>query len=255
MIKFFRKIRQNLLSEGKTGKYFKYAIGEIVLVIIGILIALQLNEWNGQRIEIKTLNNNLEYIIEDLIVDKIQLLRLKGERQESVKICSNFIERYLRNQEIILDFENDGLGSILYEKKFQRRVSGFEKVESSKLFQSTEYIPLREKIDEYANEIDRLVYDETRLNYFIEEMEREMFSNGSFDDIYERHREFQKYANNKSPLPELDLLEILKGKSAFKAILLRFEDDATRFLIPQYEKIEAVGNELKLEIEKYLSEK
>jgi len=46
MIKFFRKIRQNLLSEGKTAKYLKYAIGEIVLVVIGILIALQLNNAN-----------------------------------------------------------------------------------------------------------------------------------------------------------------------------------------------------------------
>src|SRR5210317_1752205 len=46
MIKFFRKIRQNLLSEGKTGKYLKYAIGEIVLVVFGILIALQINNWN-----------------------------------------------------------------------------------------------------------------------------------------------------------------------------------------------------------------
>ncbi|MFC3879569.1 DUF6090 family protein [Algoriphagus namhaensis] len=46
MIKFFRKIRQDLLSTGKTGKYFKYAIGEIVLVVIGILIALQINNWN-----------------------------------------------------------------------------------------------------------------------------------------------------------------------------------------------------------------
>ena len=53
MIKFFRKIRQNLLSEGKTGKYFKYAIGEIVLVVIGILLALQINSWNQQRIEDK----------------------------------------------------------------------------------------------------------------------------------------------------------------------------------------------------------
>ena len=49
MIKLFRKIRQRLLSEGKTGKYFKYAIGEIVLVVIGILIALQINDWNDQR--------------------------------------------------------------------------------------------------------------------------------------------------------------------------------------------------------------
>ena len=53
MIKFFRKIRQNLLSEGKTGKYFKYAIGEILLVVIGILIALWLNNINQQRIELQ----------------------------------------------------------------------------------------------------------------------------------------------------------------------------------------------------------
>ncbi|TFV95649.1 hypothetical protein E4S40_05355 [Algoriphagus kandeliae] len=49
MIKFFRKIRQDLLSEGKTRKYLKYAIGEIVLVVIGILIALQINNWNENR--------------------------------------------------------------------------------------------------------------------------------------------------------------------------------------------------------------
>ena len=49
MIKFFRKIRQNLLSEGKTEKYVKYAFGEILLVVIGILIALQINNWNENR--------------------------------------------------------------------------------------------------------------------------------------------------------------------------------------------------------------
>jgi hypothetical protein len=49
MIKFFRKIRQKMVSEGKTGKYFKYAIGEIILVVIGILIAIQLNNFNEQK--------------------------------------------------------------------------------------------------------------------------------------------------------------------------------------------------------------
>src|SRR5210317_2112046 len=49
MIKFFRKIRQDLLIENKTGKYFKYAIGEIVLVVIGILLAIQLNEWRNDK--------------------------------------------------------------------------------------------------------------------------------------------------------------------------------------------------------------
>jgi len=43
MIKFFRKIRYDLMEKNKTAKYFKYAIGEIVLVVIGILIALQIN--------------------------------------------------------------------------------------------------------------------------------------------------------------------------------------------------------------------
>ena len=63
MIKFFRRIRQNLLLENKTSKYFKYAIGEIILVVIGILIALQINNWNESRKEkfneakiLKTLN-------------------------------------------------------------------------------------------------------------------------------------------------------------------------------------------------------
>jgi hypothetical protein len=49
MIKFFRKIRQQLLIENKFSKYLLYAIGEIVLVVIGILIALSINNWNEKR--------------------------------------------------------------------------------------------------------------------------------------------------------------------------------------------------------------
>jgi hypothetical protein len=46
LIKIFGQIRQNLLSKGKIGEYLKYAVGEIILVVIGILIALQINNWN-----------------------------------------------------------------------------------------------------------------------------------------------------------------------------------------------------------------
>ncbi|NNK79858.1 MAG: hypothetical protein HKO93_00040, partial [Flavobacteriales bacterium] len=51
MIKFFRHIRQRLLSESKFSKYLLYAIGEIVLVMVGILLALQINNWNESRKE------------------------------------------------------------------------------------------------------------------------------------------------------------------------------------------------------------
>jgi hypothetical protein len=70
MIKFFRKIRQNLLSEGKTGKYFKYAIGEIILVVIGILIALQINTWNQNLKDDKLSKDYLIRLQEDFTKDK-----------------------------------------------------------------------------------------------------------------------------------------------------------------------------------------
>ncbi|WP_353779443.1 DUF6090 family protein [Winogradskyella sp. 3972H.M.0a.05] len=49
MIKFFRHIRKSLIEKNQMGKYFKYAVGEILLVVIGILIALQINNWNEDR--------------------------------------------------------------------------------------------------------------------------------------------------------------------------------------------------------------
>ena len=61
MIKFFRKIRQRLLTENKLSKYLLYAIGEIILVVIGILLALQINNWNEnnkyRKAETQTLIN------------------------------------------------------------------------------------------------------------------------------------------------------------------------------------------------------
>nr|WP_282043657.1 DUF6090 family protein [Winogradskyella flava] len=71
MIKFFRKIRQQLIQENKMGKYFKYAIGEILLVVIGILIALQINNWNENRKSRLTEVTKLNKLLEDLKLDSI----------------------------------------------------------------------------------------------------------------------------------------------------------------------------------------
>ena len=74
MIQFFRKIRERLLNENKFSKYLLYAIGEIVLVVIGILIALQVNDWNeGQkerRVELKALSDlKREFLYNKVLLD------------------------------------------------------------------------------------------------------------------------------------------------------------------------------------------
>ena len=92
MIKFFRKIRYDLMEKNKTGKYFKYAIGEIVLVVIGILIALSINNWNENR-----KNDNVE---------QETLLSLKSDLESALvqlddKLDQNSYYRYLYS--ILLD--------------------------------------------------------------------------------------------------------------------------------------------------------
>jgi hypothetical protein len=69
MINFFRRFRQRFLSENKFSKYILYAIGEIILVVIGILIALQVNNWNESRLEQKRINQYAKSLVEDLKSD------------------------------------------------------------------------------------------------------------------------------------------------------------------------------------------
>jgi hypothetical protein len=76
MIRFFRKIRQQLLTESKFRKYLLYAIGEIALVVIGILIALSINNWNQDQMIRKTeltlldeMKNNLKADLADIDIN------------------------------------------------------------------------------------------------------------------------------------------------------------------------------------------
>lgn len=73
MIKFFRKIRQNLLTENKLGKYLAYALGEIILVVIGILIALQINNLNELSKERKLEKILLEQVCRSVVSDTTSL--------------------------------------------------------------------------------------------------------------------------------------------------------------------------------------
>src|SRR5210317_265501 len=87
MIKFFRKIRYNLMEQNKTGKYLKYAIGEIVLVMVGILLALQINNWNeGQKI-IKWEHRFLTDLKSELENNLIQLERIDKNQKLVGSAC------------------------------------------------------------------------------------------------------------------------------------------------------------------------
>jgi len=85
MIKFFRKIRQKMLSDNKFGKYLLYGIGEIILIIIGILIALQIGNWN----EIKKLRSS----------EQQYLLALKTEFNFNKVELEKIMKRNITNAE------------------------------------------------------------------------------------------------------------------------------------------------------------
>lgn len=96
MIKFFRNIRQSSLTENKFSAYFLYATGEIILVVIGILIALYINNWNNQnqqnKLEIKYLNeikNNLKADLHDLDFN----IEFNESKLQSNKVVLQYLTR------------------------------------------------------------------------------------------------------------------------------------------------------------------
>lgn len=91
MIKFFRQIRQKLIIKNKMSKYFTYALGEIVLVVIGILIALQINNWNEER-KLRLYETQL---LKQL---KVDLERNSKDLKLNIRLQKNIIE----SSEIVL---------------------------------------------------------------------------------------------------------------------------------------------------------
>jgi tetratricopeptide (TPR) repeat protein len=92
MIKFFRKIRYDLMGGNKTGTYFKYAFGEIVLVVIGILIALQINNWNENRKSDTIVKNYYNQILKDLAKDNDRIYSDLYYLESNIALHKDFVE-------------------------------------------------------------------------------------------------------------------------------------------------------------------
>ena len=109
MIKVFRKIRQNLLDENKIGKYLKYALGEILLVVIGILIALQINNWKDERKEEKEILNYIQSIKKDIQADTALFAQISNSLNEQI-VSAKYIVPVMESENPIIQ---DSLSFIL----------------------------------------------------------------------------------------------------------------------------------------------
>ncbi|WP_053992183.1 DUF6090 family protein [Mangrovimonas sp. TPBH4] len=114
MLQFYRNIRYQLAAENKAAKYLRHAIGEIILVVIGILIALQINNWNEKRklkIEEQQILNSL---LEDLKAAKKQ----SEQSITSEKLAIDQMEAALGNEKIRVSFFNTKNPNALYHNIF-----------------------------------------------------------------------------------------------------------------------------------------
>ena len=100
MITLFRRIRQKLIASGSITKYLLYALGEILLVVIGILIALQINNWNNDRIERGLELKLLTQIQSDLLTTAESITDLQSKLEVSVSSADSLLQSFREKEEV-----------------------------------------------------------------------------------------------------------------------------------------------------------
>ncbi len=135
MIKFFRKIRQKLLSENKFSKYLIYAVGEIILVVIGILIALQINSWNDNRKAKIVENKFFANVLQDLEKDKKKLGFYDRFHQKRIQYLDTLLT-YVRDPNRTMGIEKFGMyvEPLFYSVNATNYSTTFESAKSMGIF-------------------------------------------------------------------------------------------------------------------------
>ncbi|WP_088341929.1 DUF6090 family protein [Robiginitalea sediminis] len=131
MIKFFRRIRQRLLAENRFSKYLLYAIGEIVLVVIGILIALQLNNLNEARKDEVFEKEILAQIQENLASDRQALMNIESNFSNAVVASKKILQADISQQ--TQDSIHLWLGKVVQFDRFQPLTNAYEVLKSNGL--------------------------------------------------------------------------------------------------------------------------
>ena len=147
MIKLFRHIRYNIMSENKTGRYFKYAIGEIILVVVGILIALGINNWNQNRLSDKQELTYLSNLKEEL-GNNIKQLSVIDSIYSSFEKSNEEGLNLLKNNPSIYEFKTiDSLIGTMW-MTFQVTNSTYDEMLNNGSFYSLNDKALKSQIDE-----------------------------------------------------------------------------------------------------------
>ncbi|RDK87028.1 DUF6090 family protein [Marinirhabdus gelatinilytica] len=250
MLKFFRRIRQRLLSENKFSKYLLYAIGEIILVVIGILIALQINNWNTKAQETKTLNGYLNNIAENIKSDRKNLIAIRAFRDSSIvgsayfmallkkeridpKSASGYFTTYLRYSPIL-------------KESFKADVSGFESLKNSGYLSRIQGQPIEQELFEYYSLVEKLEDEETELNKLMEAMQYDMYKNNVMQQLNMFRRQFAsaELLNEQ----QKQALDKLMRYPSFVATNSR--NRGANYLIDLYSKLENVGVSIQQKIHK-----
>lgn len=132
MIKFFRHIRKQLIAGGQTRKYLKYALGEVILVMIGILLALQVNNWNEKRKLRQTQSIYLKGLKQNLLDSRKELDRVIEESMVTVSALNNLVNEVRKSDTQMSHQDIDSL--LMYGMsytKFQSRQGVIDELISS----------------------------------------------------------------------------------------------------------------------------
>jgi Family of unknown function (DUF6090) len=170
MLKFFRKIRYDLMEKNKTGRYLKYAIGEVVLVVIGILIAFQVNNWNENRKAEEKQNNlfhNLSIDFESRLIELKEFNVGKTESINAILALNTIIANpSKRPKEVLLD---SLLSKTLLGFKFNEEFKMLDVVFNTGLINDIKNEKLKRQLIEWPQKIEEMLEEQRMHNRLLED--------------------------------------------------------------------------------------
>ena len=132
MLKIFRKIRQDLLIKKQLNKYFTYAFGEVFLVMIGILLALYISNWNDAKKEREKEEWYLINIVEDIEYQKVYLKFMIEHYNESITIEKSIIKEYIEKKSFsTIDSLNNKLSYLMQSYRLPNTNNTYQELVSS----------------------------------------------------------------------------------------------------------------------------